>query len=754
MPTESKNNTFDLSTIQRFVFYVMLIVTPVFFIPLPWDITERGKSLLFLVFAILLIFLEFVKWIWNGKITIVKSSLDIPFGLILLSSLLSTFLARDGWTAIWGNDGSLANGFLIAIGLISIFFFSRSFLYSKQTLMKSLEMFLIGITVTTFLSFLSVLGVKVVSSISWYKSIFAPGLPLTYSNSSLFVISAVAILISVFLLASYISEKRYSKIWLVILTTILNGIALTIASMGIGVSLIILFALTILLLSVILFLKVERENRYMPIVVGIFGLVLVLVSVLLQSSSARESLFGKEFQILMPVSLGNDISWNISTSAISSNLFTGIFGLGNDSFSQAYLYFKPNNSDTIALGTSSFAYASNEIFTLLSNNGLLGLGIWIFLGISVIKVLTKDIREYNKGVGVEYLILDSVALFLLLSSLLIPFPFLLKFTFYLIVLFVIIVHNYMRRNKDDLMVIRFWAMDSGNNSKNMSGVNWVFTGLIGLLSAFLVIQIFSLLVSTTLVLKAEAYAVEETKGYENGEDITNEQRQELLKNLLSSYDKALSYDKQSPVLNRRLGLMSLEMVNSLSTDYQVEGISDEDKAAILKQVGNWKNVSIDFSREAVNTSPYTYANWSSRASVYLGLVGVGLQDYSEDTLNALDRSIGLNPYDYDSYYKKARVYVLSKDYEKALTSLNTVLSINNQHIPSYILAAQVSQELKDMTSYKAYLETAKKVLEAYDEQESDTYKSIVKALEQTGTTQETTTPEQPDEQVKPTTSQK
>lgn len=752
MTTESKNNTFDLSTIQRFVFYAMLLLTPLFFIPLPWDFTERSKSLFFLLFAIVLIFLEIVKWIWNGKITIVKSSLDIPFALVLLSALLSTFLARDSWTAIWGNDGSLANGFIVAFGLVSIFFFSRSFLYSKEALLKSLEMFLIGLTVTTFLSFLSVLGVGVLSSIGGYKSIFSPGLPLTYSNLTLFVISAVAILISIFLFISYISQKKYAKVWLPVLTAILNGIALTISSMGTGVSLIILFALTILLLSVVLFLKVEKENRYMPIVVGIFGIVVVLLSVLLQSSSARDALFGKDFQVLTPIALSNDISWNISTSAISSNLFTGIFGLGNDSFSQAYLFFKPNTQDTIALGSSSFSYASNEVFTLLSNNGLLGLGIWIFLGVAIIKVISKDISQYNKGVGVEYLILDGIALFLLLSSLLIPFSFLLKFTFYLTVLFVIIVHNYMRQDKDNLMIIRFWAMDSGNNSKNMSGANWIFTGLISLLSAFFLIQVFSLLVSTALVLKAEAYSIEESKKYENVDELTNEQKQDLLKNLLSSYDKALSYDKQSPVLNRRLGLMSLEMVNVLSQEYQVEGISDADKEAILKQVGNWKNVAIDFTREAVNTSPYTYPNWSSRASIYLGLVGVGLQDYSEDTINALDRSIGLNPYDYDSYYKKARVYVLSKEYEKALSSLNTVLSINNQHIPSYILAAQVSEELKDMKSYKAYLETAKQVLEAYKEEESETYKSIVKALEEADIPQEST-PELPDEDVKPSSSQ-
>ena len=568
MSTESNNKVFDISTIQRFVFYAMLVITPVFFIPLPWDITERSKSLLFLLFTIVILFLEFIKWIWNGKITIVKSKLDIPFGLLFLSIVVSTIFARDGWTAIWGNSGNLANGLLVSIGLVSLFFLGRSFLYNKESILKSLEMLLVGITLTTFLSFLSILKVDIFGSIGWYNSIFSPGLSLTYSHSTLFVLSAVAILTGAYLFFISLNENRYSKIWIIVLEIILNGIAIIIASMGTPLSLIILFALTILLLSTLLFFKLEKEKRYISITIGIIGVLLVLFSVLLQSNSARKSILGEDFTVLTPITLGSDISWNISTSAISSNLFSGLFGLGNDSFSQAYLYFKPNTADTVALGSSSFNYASNEMFTILSNNGLVGLGIWIFLGIALIKLVSKDIREYRNGVGIENLILDVISLFLLLSSFLMPFSFLIKFVFFVLTLFTIIVHNYMRRNKDDLIVIRFWARDSGNNSKNMGCVNWIFSGLISLLSAFLMIQIFALLISTTLVLKAEAYAVEETSKYETNEEITNEQREELVKNILSFYDKALLYDKEHPVLNRRLGLMSLEMVNVLSTDYQ------------------------------------------------------------------------------------------------------------------------------------------------------------------------------------------
>lgn len=729
----NNKNPFDISSIQRFVFYVMLITLPFFFIPLPWDVTERSKGLLFLLFTTLIIFLEIIKWIWNGKITIVKSKLDIPVGLILVSGLISTILARDPWVAVWGMDGRLSNGLLIAVGLAIFFFLSRSFLYSKEGLLKSLEMFLIGISITTFLSLLSIFKVDILGGFGGYREIFTPGLPLTVSYSTLFVLATVAVLISSFLFFTYISEKKNSNIWYIAIMAILNGIVLIFASMGVSLALILLFIATILFLSGLLFFKVDKNNRYVPIAIAVFGVLVSLGMILLQSQSARDSLLGENFEILTPFVLGNDMSWNIATSAISSNLGSGIFGLGNDSFSEAYTYFKPATSDVISLGNTSFNSASNEIFTLLTNTGLFGVALWAFLGIALFKIMIQDIKEYKKNIGLEYLILDTTAVFLFLVSFLLPLSFLLKFSLYIISLFVVIVHNYMRRKKDDLFVIRFWAMDLESSNKNMTGVNWVFTSIIGLAFVFILIKLFSLTLSTSLLLKAEAYSVRENERFATVEEISMEDRETFMQNMLSNYDNALKYDKSNPVINRRLGLMSLEMLGLVSEQYQDEEISEEDKEALLKQIGTWKNITLDFTRESITTSPYIYANWNSRASAYLGLVGVGLQDYSEDALTALSKGLELNPLDYDAYYKMARVYVIGEDYEKALGALNAVLQINNQHISSLVLAAQIQQENGNTEAYTQYLTAAKEILEAYEQTESDTYQSIVKALEEVPT---------------------
>ena len=86
-----------ISKVQRVVLNLILFIIPWFVVPLPYDSTEKIKSILFIVLSSILILLEIVKWIWDGKVSIVKSPLDKAFLLFLFAFLLSTVFARDRW---------------------------------------------------------------------------------------------------------------------------------------------------------------------------------------------------------------------------------------------------------------------------------------------------------------------------------------------------------------------------------------------------------------------------------------------------------------------------------------------------------------------------------------------------------------------------------------------------------------------------------------------------------------------------------
>jgi Tfp pilus assembly protein PilF len=93
-------------------------------------------------------------------------------------------------------------------------------------------------------------------------------------------------------------------------------------------------------------------------------------------------------------------------------------------------------------------------------------------------------------------------------------------------------------------------------------------------------------------------------------------------------------------------------------------------------------------------------------------------------------AITLNPLNYELYYTLAQVHIVDGDQETALQYLSGVLQINPRHIPSILLAADLSKEAEDLETYAAYLQAAKLILEQEEATELDLYQEIVKALEE------------------------
>ncbi|OGC44237.1 hypothetical protein A2400_00180 [candidate division WS6 bacterium RIFOXYB1_FULL_33_14] len=94
--------------------------------------------------------------------------------------------------------------------------------------------------------------------------------------------------------------------------------------------------------------------------------------------------------------------------------------------------------------------------------------------------------------------------------------------------------------------------------------------------------------------------------------------------------------------------------------------------------------------------------------------------------------MNINPLDYDSYYKAGQIFMIKEDYEQALSSFNTVLNINGQHVPSLLLAANILSENGDKENAIKYLEAAKQILEINEQDSGDVYDSIIKGLADLG----------------------
>ncbi len=740
MPEEKSiivSSVFDMiSKIQRVLFNITLFVIPWLIIPLPYDSTERMKSIVFIVLSSLLILLEIIKWIWDGKISIVKSKLDKIFLLLFFSFLFATIFARDSWISMWGYDGRMGTGFFVIIFLFLFFFLSRGFIQKKKEIVGAITSLSFGLFVLIALSMLSVLKVDIFGWFPYVKDFFSVGLPLTFSFQEIMLISGVSIFLNLYLLIDAFQTEEYQASIFPVVSTVISFISLAIFSVNQGALIPILFFVVSMFICILLWIKLDKKLKALPAVIAVFATLSLVFCIGFQYESFRKALLGSEFTTITPIRLGADISWGVSSSSIVGDFFRGLVGLGNDSFGIGYNIFKPNTDATIALGNTTFVTGSNEIFTTLSNRGLIGVTVWLMLGLSYLRLLIKNISSSKKEGGFSSILLGLVALFVYLGSIFLPYSFLMFFLLFSLTILLVTIDS--KENDNDEFLLKFWAVNTGTGNrdinKTMEGVNWFVTILFTVLTIGGIIFLFVKSIGTAYVVRAESYNQEMNLKYQNEPEVSKEVREEYLERIAGYYDKALRYDVTNPYVNRKSSLVALEIINLLSEQYA--DAKDTEKEALLSNITTWKNTAIDLSKEAINTSALTYANWNTRAAVYIGLISVGFSDYSQDALNALQTCVNINPLDYDSYYKAAQIYMVKEDYEKALSTLDTVLRINRQHVPSLILSASILYEQKDTEQAILYLKAAKEILEVNKLDTSETYDNIVKSLEQLGANEE------------------
>jgi len=154
----------------------------------------------------------------------------------------------------------------------------------------------------------------------------------------------------------------------------------------------------------------------------------------------------------------------------------------------------------------------------------------------------------------------------------------------------------------------------------------------------------------------------------------------------------------------------------------------DNKDQIIKDVGMWKNYTIDSVRKSIDLSSAVYANWEASTRVYMGLIGMGFYDYVTDAIYSLDQAIELNPTNYELYYSKAQVYVIKSEKDAALSALTKALSLNPQHIPSILLAGDLNKDMGNLVVYESYLKAAKKILEVQGSTTLEIYNEISKQL--------------------------
>ncbi len=734
---EKKKSKFNIPVIQRFLLFALMLVLPICIMPFSWDWSERSMSLCILGFSTIIIGLETIKLIWEGKLSIIKTSLDAGMFLLLLSMLLSTIFSKDINTSFWGIDGRLGNSLTIFISLILLSISARSFIDDAKYVKYIFISFLIGLSINNILSIFSFLGVNIWGFIPVYKDLNQTGLPLLRSAKIHLLINIIGGMLSLGLIgASLISESKKSTVVISSIALILSIINIWMYSISQGFYLVSACLLFLLIFCIFFIKKLKLTPTSSKNILLVFIIVILSISVpfvLLQIPSLREIIIPDSITLVGQVSLGSDVSWIIASSSLVSSLITGIFGLGVDTYTIAYNLYKPLTTSLLAYNGVNFYYAGNEVFTQISNGGLFWLVAWLFLGFLISKSLVSDInkiRLYSDKTNVWYLILiDFILLFIYISAIITTYAVIILFLFILLISIRGILKNTLSKGTEDKLVLKLWAINLNNSSENTKpnqNVSTFISIFISITMCCILIFWSSKIISSLYILKAESYYTEQNAKYANVEP-TIEERNNFVETMTNYYTKAVKFDKNNPLANRKQGLMYLERVGIAAEEYSNTDKEELD-SQLISNVGQWKNYAIDATRKSIDESEFVYANWEARVKVYMGLVGMGFYDYISDSIYSLEKAIELNPLNYELYYSKAQIYVINDETDNALSALTQELSINSQHIPSIVMAADLNKEKGNMEIYESYLKAAKKILETQGNTGYEVYKEVSNKL--------------------------
>ncbi len=743
-------NKLTIPLVQKYMFWILIFLLPLTIMPFPWDWTERGMSLLILSFSTVILGLEIIKLVWEGKSSILKSVFDISFFLILLSMLLSTIFSKDINSSIWGIDGRLGNGLIVYISILLVTISSRIFLIERKDIEYSILAFLFGFTINNILSILSFLGVNVWGIIPIFKDLHQSSLPILRSSKIHILLNFLTVIFSIGFVGEYFIQKKNETRY--ILALIFGSIAIFniwifSIKQGFNLLLVILFLLiifTLLVLKKTNFQLNVSKNIFLLFVIAI--LAILLPAILLHIPAVLNLVVPNNMDLVAQVSLGSDVSWMIAASVFVESFIRGVFGMGVDTYSIAYYLYKPLNINLLAFNQVTFYYAGSELFTQFTNGGLLWLLAWLFLVFSLIKTFVKDIkniRAYSDHSTIwKLLILNLSILIIYISSFFLTYSVLVLFLLLALVSFREIIKDILKKGTGDRFVLKLWAVNlntSNQDGKSTNNLNIFLTILFSSITVAILGFWIMKGVSSMYALKAESYFVEQNSKYQGDNYPSIEERETFIASMTHYYSKAVDFDKGNSLYNRRLGLMYLERVGIAAERYSKLEQEEDANTDLIRNVGIWKNNVIDSTRKSIDLSPNVYANWEARARIYMGLVGMGFYDYTPEALFSLEKAIELNPLNFELHYSMAQIYVIKGEKDSALASLTKVLGINPQHIASILLAGDLNKEKGNMDVYESYLKAAKKILETQGNTNLDVYNEVTKQLNSITNTEESTT---------------
>ncbi len=565
-----------LGWIIEFCLKAIVVLTPIFFLPITLDVLELNKQTLFIVLILVATTAWFGKALADRKFVMARSWFNIVIGLFALGWFITSAFSKDVYLSMFGNFGQMQMSFATIAALVIFYFLIINHISTTKKLYSYLVSFLVAGLIAGVYGLLQLFGVF---SLGWMAEFTKANTFNTIGTINAFGVYMVIPLIlsaSLTIFGCKDGECKLDK-----------------SSKGsIAVNLIVWLSLAISLVALII------VDFWVAWAAALFGLVLLVVLPIIRSTKINHPIriavpvvlaciavllliFKTPINLNLPAEVAPSMtaSWNIAKSTLNEN---PLFGTGPGTWIYDYAKFRSPAVNLSQFWTIRFERGLSTALTLLPTIGIVGIALLLMIIISAIaKSAMHLVKEKDDNSWQLYLtIFVSWATLLFLAFLYnYNFAHIIAFGFFLSLLVALIVNK-----------AYIWEARKGSASSVVISIVFAVLCVSALSGTWVIGQ----------RLAADAAYSKAVMSYRNGETIDNS---------ISSLNSAVAMNRWNDVYYRNLSQAYL-----IKAGQEFEALSkDQDGAAKINQI---IAASIDTGKKATEINPMNVDNWENLAIIY------------------------------------------------------------------------------------------------------------------------------------------
>ncbi len=670
---------------------------------------DTPKMIVLVAFVIIMMVVQTLKYITDGKMVLSVSSIDLPVLLLLIVAVVSTYTAEAYYVSLLGLAPRVYGSLVSITTLILLFYLLVNNLRSESDSKPVVYTLLVSSVVLSGLAILSYFGLKFIPLGFTEVANFTPA-------GSSFSIVALICLVTPFFISFYaMARNKPTQAALLGLMILLSITVVYIGNIPMYIASAASFALAIF------FIKIPAKSRLLLVIPVIVALIVGVLSMVSLPGRLSNNVLYQKYQVFpREIQLPISTSWVVSVSAFRDAPF---LGTGMGSYLSDFTLYKPVSFNADKYWNLNFDQPFNEYFLLLATLGATGLIAFIVVTFLSITYAIRSIKSHESDIYKDPLAVSVIIIFVLMLF----HPS----TLVSMVLSLTILGSFFAANQNlvrsiyiKLGTIRS-AGDNGFTFDIMPIILIVVMGVLSVVSGYYLVNFT----------RAAFYHRQATISAANN-------------NIKDAYTQLANSERLNPyndLYRVDLAQIDFNIANAIAlakgpTESSPAGsLTDDDKNSIR----GFLEQSISASRNAVTINPRNANNWIALGSIYRQISGVA-QNAIDVALNAYGTAIERDPLNPALRLSVGGVYYSIKSYDMAIRFFTDAINLKADYPNAYYNLSITLRDKGDLSAAQQVAERLVAVLQkdtkSEDYKTASTYLTDLKARIATGSAKEAQTP--------------